>query len=100
GGFLEAAAFQQRFEVWVTPGEILEQTQRIGRSATREQFFPEEIAILAGQPAVLFEILHRVGVEHFAPDIGIVAGRITTGECVRKIKAAITRRYRWKIDVG
>ena len=80
--------------------KFLNKLEGVSRSAAGKKFFAEEIAVLAGQAAVFLEILDRVGIEHFAPDIRVVSGRITAGEGVREIKAAITRRHRRIIDAG
>src|SRR5438309_960577 len=97
---IEAAAFEQRLDVRIASDEILEQPERIGRSAARQQHGAETIAVLAFQSAVLLDPLDCVGVEDFAPKIRIIPGGITAGECVRKKEAAIARRDRWKIDSG
>src|SRR6266540_3320485 len=57
-------------------------------------------AVFAFQSAVFFEPFDRIGVEYFAPDVGVITGRVTAGERVRKIKASVTRRHRRKIDTG
>ena len=58
------------------------------------------IAVFAGQAAVFFHPFDAVGIEHFAPKIRVITGRVAAGEGVREIKAAITRRHRRKIDPG
>src|SRR5437868_9556750 len=97
---IESTAFQQRLDVGIAPGEIFEQAERIGRSTTREQRFSKAIAVFAFQSAVLLNPLDAVGVEDFAPEIRIISGRISAGESMRKIKAAVARRHRWKINAG
>src|SRR5207244_4848957 len=97
---IESTAFQQRLDVGIAPGEIFEQAESIGRSTTREQRFSKAIAVFAFQSAVLLNPLDAVGIEHFAPEIRIISGRVSAGESMRKIKAAVTRRHRWKIDSG
>src|SRR5207253_9165039 len=95
---IESTAFQQRLDVGIAPGEILEQAESIGRSTAREQRFSKAIAVFAFQSAVLLNPLDAVGIEHFAPKIRIITGRVSAVERMRKIKAAVARRHRRKIN--
>src|SRR5437588_9902789 len=94
----QSPPLQQRLDVRIAPDKILEQTQRIGRTTATEQCLPEAIAILALQSAVFLNPFHTVGIEHFTPDVRVISGGISSGKSVREIRAAITRRYRRKID--
>ena len=58
-------------------GEIPEQAQRLRATAFGQQGVPEVLAVLARHAAVFPEPLHRVGIQHFAPDTGIVACRVS-----------------------
>src|SRR6266567_8058082 len=77
---IESAAFQQRLDIGIAPGEIFEQAESIGRSTTREQRFSKAIAVFAFQSAVLLNPLDTDGVEDFAPKIRIISGRVSAGE--------------------
>src|SRR5438128_945852 len=55
------------------------------------------VAVVALQSAMFLDPLNRIGIQHFAPDIGVVTGRVIAGESVREIWTAITRRNWRKI---
>ena len=51
------------------------------------------VAVLAAQAAVFLEPFHRLGVEHFRPQVGVITGRVAAHD-VREVGAAVTRRHR------
>ena len=53
--------------------------------------------LVARQAAVLLDPLHRVGIEHFRPDVRVVARRVTAHD-VAEVRRAVTRRHRREID--
>ena len=81
--------------------KLRKRAHRFGAAAAGEKSFAEAVAILALQAAVLLEPFDAVRIEHFAPEIGVVAGGITVVvEGVREIGGAITRRDEREIDAG
>src|SRR5690606_16630333 len=72
----QAALFEQRLDLRLMAGEIAEQLHRIDTTAARQQGRAEVVAVLAAEATVLAEPLLGVGVQHFRPDVGVVAGRV------------------------
>mgnify|MGYP003694222567 CR=1 FL=1 len=66
---------------------------RIQAAAAGQERFAKVVAVFALQAAVLLEPFDAVGVEHLAPDIAVVAGRVTAGKGMREIGSAIARRH-------
>src|SRR5207342_1135382 len=93
----QATAHQQRLDVRIAAGEVMEQRQRVLAAATREQGVAEVVAVGAGQAAVLLHPFHAVGVEHFRPDVGVVAGCVAAHD-VAEVGRAVTRRHRREIQ--
>src|SRR5207237_8417383 len=83
---IESTAFQQRLNVGIAAGEILEQAESFGRPTAREQRFSKAIAVFAFQSAVLLNPLDAVGIEHSAPKIRIISCRVSACESMRKRK--------------
>ena len=88
----EAAALQQRLDHGIPAAEVAVRLQRVLRAADTEQAGAEAVAVLAEQAAVLLEPLDGVGVEHLAPDVGVVAGVVAARERVREVRARVARR--------
>src|SRR5215208_144593 len=80
GRTIESAPFEQRFDVGIASDEILKQSEGVSGSAAREQHGAKAVAVLTFQSAVLLEPFDRVRVENFAPDIGVIPGRVAAGE--------------------
>ncbi len=97
---IQTTALEERRDVRFAAGEILELLERIFAAAAGKKRLAKTIAILAGHAAVLLDPLHGVGIEDFAPDIGVVTRGVIAGEGVRKIRTAIARRHGRKIDPG
>ena len=96
--WVETAPFQERFDVGIAAGEIVEELHRVLAPAAREEGVAEMIAVFALQAAMLLEPFDAVGIELFAPDVAVITGAVTAGKGVREIGAAITRRNGWQID--
>src|SRR5262249_52460084 len=77
---IESAPFEQGFDVGIAADEILKQVESVRGAAARQQRGAKAVAILAFQSAVLLEPLDCVGVEHLAPDIRVITGRVPAGE--------------------
>src|SRR6056297_4240165 len=94
GGFARAfdrrqsAAFEQRLDIRLTPGEVAEQLHGILAAALGKERIPEMIAVFTRQSTVLLEPLDAVGVQHFTPDVGVIACRIAAHD-VREVGGAV-----------
>ena len=96
---LKSAALEQRTDLRIAAaGEVPELPDRIFAAAAREQHLAETIAVLALQAAVLLDPLDGVRIEHFAPDVGVIAGRVAARERVREIRRPIARRHRCELN--
>ena len=71
---VEPAAFQERLDPGIAPGEIVKELHRVLAAAAREEGIAKMIAILALQAAVLLDPFHGVGIEDFRPDVAVVTG--------------------------
>ena len=92
---VQSPPLEQRSDLWfAATGEIPELAHRILAASARKEHLAETVAVLTLQAAVLLDPLHGVRVEHFAPNIGVVASGVAAGEGVREISGAITRRHR------
>jgi hypothetical protein len=80
----QAAAFQQRLDHGIAAAEVAEQVHGIGRTAARQQGLAEVVAVLAQQAAVFLEPFDGVGVQLFAPQVGVVAGRVAAEKLCEK----------------
>src|ERR1700761_1052333 len=69
----EPALFQHRFHVWFFAQPRLIQCAELFGVPARQNHLAEAIAVGAGEAAVVFEPLVGVVIEHFAPQIGVVA---------------------------
>ena len=96
------ATRQQRRDLGVAAAEVAVRLERILRSADAQQTRAETVAVLAREPAVLAEPLDRVGVEHLAPDVRVVAGAVAAREHVREVGRRVARRHGGVVeaDVG
>ena len=57
-----------------------------------EQAFSEPLTVHSLQAPVLTEPLHRIGVEHLAPDVRVVAGAVAAREDMREIGRRVAGR--------
>src|ERR1700730_3764542 len=55
------------------------------RIAAREHHLPKAVTVRASHSAVLHKPIVRIIVEHFAPQVGIIAGRITFRPDVQEV---------------
>src|ERR1041385_6951665 len=78
----------------------MEEVHFILTPSARKQSVAEVIAVFAFQTAVFLEPLDTVGIKLFAPDITVIASRVTTGKGMGKIGRTITRRDRIEIHPG
>src|SRR6478609_5031022 len=69
----QAAALEERLQGGVPPAEGAERLERVPAVAAGEQFGAEAVAVGPAEPAVLGEPVHGLGVQHLAPDVGVVA---------------------------
>lgn len=69
----QPATIQQRLQFGVTTAEIAECFEWILRAADTEKFRSKTVAIGPREPAIFGEPLNRVGIQHFAPNVGVVA---------------------------
>ena len=92
-GLVEPAPLQQRRDHRVASAELAVRLERVLRAADPEQQPPESVAVLARQPAVLGEPLDGVGVEHLAPDVGVVARVVAAREDVGEVRARVPGRH-------
>ena len=53
--------------------------------------------LVARQAAVRLDPFHRVGIQHFRPDVRVVARRVAAHD-VAEVRRAVTRRHRREID--
>src|SRR3546814_816310 len=73
---LQPTTLQQRLHARVLAAEVAVQGGEVDGVAAREDLVAEDLAVLAGQAAVLLEPFERVVVEHLGPEVGVVAGRV------------------------
>ena len=66
---LQPPPIQQRADLCSAPAEVRKRLQRVFRAADAEQSGPEAVAVRPGQPTVLTETRHGIGVENIAPDV-------------------------------
>src|SRR5262249_23333711 len=90
---VQAAPHKQWANLGVLAREIAEQFERLTAATSRKQCPAKAVTVLAREATMRFKPLHGIGIQHFAPKIRVVATRITAGENVREIGAAITRRH-------
>ena len=96
---LKPAAFEEGFDAWVPAQERAEQVHGLVAAAAREQGVTKPVPDRTAQPAMGFDPIDRVGVEDFAPDIGVIAGGVTVAaEDVGEVGAAVAGRDRREID--
>ena len=84
----------------IATGEVMEELHRILAAAAGQEGIAEVVAVLALQAALLLEPFDAVSIEHLAPDVAVVAGRVTAGKSMGEIGGAIARRHRREIDAG
>ena len=98
----ETPTLEQRLDLGIPPSEVAVRLERVLRTADPEQAVAEAVAVRAREPAVLAEPLDRVGVEHLAPDVGVVAGAVAAREHVREVGRRVAGRHRGVVeaDVG
>mmetsp|Transcript_53120 Transcript_53120/g.124204 ORF Transcript_53120/g.124204 Transcript_53120/m.124204 type:complete len:781 (-) Transcript_53120:457-2799(-) len=77
--------------------QLREQRHRVLAAAAREQATPQAVAVGAPQAALGLEPFDGIGVEHLAPDVGVVAGGIVAHH-VAEVGAAVARRHRREVD--
>ncbi|KAG1467295.1 hypothetical protein G6F57_013087 [Rhizopus arrhizus] len=94
-----AAELQQRLHRRVLAAEIAVQGRQLHAVATREDLVAELLAVGGGQATVLGEPLVGVMVEHFGPEVGVVAGRVATAPDVVEVGGAVTRRHLRQVDL-
>src|SRR5690606_22068831 len=75
-GLLEAAELQQRLDAGILAAELAVGAGQVARVADGEDLLAEDLAVLAGQAAVLLEPLEGIVVQHLGAEVGVVAGRI------------------------
>src|SRR5688572_18307351 len=75
-----------------------EEIECFNTSATREKKSAEQIAVLTLQSATFLKPFHRVRIEHFAPDVRVIASRVARRKNVAEVRRPISRWYRRKID--
>ena len=86
---------QQRADLRVAAAELAVGLHRVDRAAAGEQPRRNASPFARSQPAVLVEPLDGVGVEHLAPDVGVVAGAVAAGEDVGEVGACGSAAARW-----
>ena len=73
--------------------DAAEQRQRVLAAALRQQLGAEGVAQLALEAAIGLEPLHRVGVQHLRPHVGVITGRVAAHD-VAEVGRAVARRHR------
>src|SRR5688572_23513380 len=86
------------FDLRVASTHGSEEIQRLNATSAREKKSAEQIAILALQSATFLKPFHRVRIEHFAPDVRVIASRVARRKNVAEVRRPISRWYRRKID--
>src|ERR1700688_4997410 len=83
---LQASLFDQRLDLRVAAAEGAIERRGVLRSAPRKDHLAEALAVGAGHAAVLPEPVVGVVVDHLAPEVGVVAGRIAARPDVREVR--------------
>ncbi len=76
----EPAALQQRRGVGFAAGEILKKLHGVLAAAAKKKRVAEVVAVFTFEAAVFLEPLDTVGIEHLAPEVAVITGRVTAGE--------------------
>ncbi|MBG9885503.1 hypothetical protein ABE10_02645 [Bacillus toyonensis] len=90
----QTTALQERADLRVVSAEVAVGVAGVLRAAYSQQAFTEAVAVRASEPAVLPEPLDRVGVEHLAPDVGVVACAVAAREDVGEGGCGVSGRHR------
>src|SRR3954470_17273474 len=77
---------EQRLDLRIASAEGAVHRRRVLGAAAGEDHFAEAVAVRAGHAAVFLEPVVGVVVEHFAPEVGVVAGRVAAAPDVRKVR--------------
>jgi len=86
---VQTATLQQGFDLGIGAPEPAVKRHRIFTSSPGEDVFPEGTCSGLIEQALLPKCLEGVGIKHFGPDIAVVAGRVTAGEDVAEVRAAV-----------
>src|SRR5699024_11527130 len=96
----ESAAPNKVGELWVAATESAVYLECVGASSTSQEADPEFLAGFAAQSTVFFEPGDGGGVEHFRPNIGVVARVVAAVEGVCEIAGSVARLDLFDIDAG
>src|SRR5690606_29840945 len=84
GGGLEATLLEQRFDLGIAAAEVAVERRHVLGAAARQDHVAEALAVLARHATVFAEPVVGVVVEHFAPEVGVVARRVPAAPHVRE----------------
>src|SRR3546814_19660466 len=82
---LQPTTLQQRLHARVLAAEVAVQGGEVDGVAAREALVAEDLAVLAGQAAVLLEPFERLVAEHPAPAEAVVAGQVAAAPTVDEV---------------
>src|SRR5687767_12438081 len=74
-----------------------EEIECFNTPTAREKKSAEQIAVLTLQSATFLKPFHRVRIEHFAPDVRVIASRVPRRKNMAEVRRAVTGRHRRKI---
>src|SRR5258706_8835975 len=81
----QPSLLQQRFHLRIASAEGAIHRRRILGATSRKDHLAELVAVGAGHAAVLLEPVVGVVVEHFAPEVGVIAGRVAATPDMGKV---------------
>src|SRR5665213_1896671 len=99
-GVDQAAVFQHRLHARFASKPRGIHLVEIFRVSTREHHLPETGAVRQCQAAMVFEPLESIVIQHFAPQISVVAGGIIVSPDVHEVAGTVTRRHVAQGNVG
>src|SRR6478672_2995990 len=86
---VQAPPLEQVAHVGVGATELAVGLERIGGAADPHDVPAVAVSVLPRQATVLAEPRHGDGVEHLAPDVGVVLRVVRVGERVREVRRAV-----------
>src|SRR6266446_2777614 len=90
---LESPLLEQRPYLGISPPERAIQRTHVARPSPRQDHIAEAPAVGARHAPVLGEPGVGVVIQHFAPQVRVIAGGVPTAPDVREVAAAVARRH-------
>src|SRR5690606_38346494 len=94
----QAAALEEGLDPRITPTQLPEGRHRVAATAPGEHRRPEPVAVLPCEPPVLVEPVDGVGIEHLAPDVGVVPGAVSAPEDVGEVARPVPGADQRELD--